>query len=99
MRHTECTLKATFKRTEPLPILARRKPVSVSYNFITLISNLRVTSSAGVNLFTMQSARYRLLTTRFTLSVKTVRAPKERQFDMMLFEIKSIHSAWFEWDT
>ena len=77
-----------------LPILARRKPVSVSYNFITLISNLRVTSSAGVNLFTMQSARYRLLTTRFTLSVKTVRAPKERQFDMM-----HMYTAWFEWDT
>ena len=60
----------------------RRKPVSVSYNFITLISDLRVTSSAGVNLFTMQSARYKLLTTRFTLSVKTVRAPKERLFDI-----------------
>ena len=40
------------------------------------ISNLRVTGS-GVNLFTMQSARYRLLTTRFTLSVKTVRAAKD----------------------
>ena len=51
-----------------------RKPVSISHNFIALISNLRV-QGQGVNLFTMQSARYRLLTTKFTLKVKNVRAP------------------------
>lgn len=51
-----------------------RKPISISYNFIALISNLRV-QGQGVNLFTMQSARYRLITTKFTLKVKSVRAP------------------------
>ncbi|TRY72497.1 hypothetical protein TCAL_10380 [Tigriopus californicus] len=55
-------------------LACRRKPVSVSYNFIALISNLRV-QGQGVNLFTMQSARYPMLTTKFTLKVNDVRAP------------------------
>ena len=55
----------------------QRKPVSVSYNFIALISNLKVQGPNGVNLFTMQSARYPTLTTKFTLKVKDVRAPQD----------------------
>ena len=71
-----------------------RKPVSISHNFIALISNLRVTGQ-GVNLFTMQSARYRMLTTKFTLTVRDVRAPKDvAAADASHFRLKTgSHSA------
>ena len=69
---TRCRRTSTKCKSGDLPCL--RKPVSISYNFIALISNLRV-RGAGVNLFTMQSAKYRMLTTKFTLTVKSVRAP------------------------
>ena len=68
-----CRRRAT--RCRASDIACKRKPVSISYNFIALISNLRV-QGQGVNLFTMQSARYHMLTTKFTLTVKNVRAPK-----------------------
>ncbi len=75
-------------------ITCMRKPVSVSYNFVTLISNLRV-HGQGVNLFTMQSARYPTLTTKFSLQVKEVRAPQDViKADMSFFRLKTAsHSA------
>ena len=58
-----------------------RKPISLSYNFITLVSNLRIAivnpNDLGINLFTMQSARYYTLTTKFTLDLKNVRAGRD----------------------
>lgn len=42
--------------------------------------NIRKTfqvSAQGVDMFTMQSARYHMLTTKFKLKVLSVRAPKD----------------------
>ncbi len=71
-----------------------RRPVSLSYNFISLVSNLRVMNSnsdIGIDLFTMQSARYFSLTTRFTLDVVDVRAAKDvpSEADRSFFRLKN----------
>ena len=70
--------------SDPQDLDCLRRPVSLSYNFISLISKLRVTavsgsgpSQLGIDLFTMQSARYYTLTNKFTLSLSQVRAAKD----------------------
>ena len=56
-----------------------RRPVSLSFNFISLVSELRIgiSDTIGIDLFTMQSARIYSLTTKFYLKVKSVRAAKD----------------------
>jgi fibulin 1/2 len=67
--------------SDPQDVTCLRRPVSISFNFIALVSDLRVAvtgpSQLGIDLFTMQSARYYTLTTKFTLEVKRVRAAKD----------------------
>lgn len=71
-----------------------RRPVSLSYNFLSLVSELKVVTSnsvMGIDLFTMQSAQYYTLTTRFTLTVKSVRAAKDvdEKADRNFFRLKT----------
>jgi fibulin 1/2 len=60
--------KRTSRRCRSTDFVCLRKPVSISFNFMSLISNLQVGGS-GIDLFTMQSARYEQITTKFTLKV------------------------------
>ena len=52
-------------------IIQIRKPVSISFNVMSLINGLQVDDN-GLDLFTMQSAKYEQITTKFTLSVVEV---------------------------
>ena len=62
-----------------------RKPVSISSNVMSLISALPVDGN-GVDLFTMQSAKYEQITTKFTLSVKGAQTgPGVRPVDKSFF--------------
>ena len=78
-----CKLRPEARRTclSPSDIECSRRPVSLSFNFITLVSDLRIAisgpSRVGIDLFTMQSARVYSLTTKFSLEVKSVRAAKD----------------------
>jgi fibulin 1/2 len=74
--HERRCRRAPTATCQPGDAACLRQPVSISHNFIALISKLRV-HGQGVNLFTMQSARYAGVTTRFSLVVKDVRAPKD----------------------
>ncbi|CAB4064149.1 FBLN1_2 [Lepeophtheirus salmonis] len=67
-----------------------RKPVSISYNFISLISNINIRKNGGINLFEMQSAKHPTLTTKFTLTLKEVRASRESsgKVDRDYFRVK-----------
>lgn len=71
-----------------------RKPVSISFNVMSLISSLSVDSN-GVDLFTMQSAKYEQITTKFTLSVTgTQTGPGVRPVDKSFFRLKTgLHQA------
>jgi fibulin 1/2 len=91
-----CKLETTARSCAKTDLPCLRRPVSLSYNFITLVSELRVsvTSSAndlGIDLFTMQSAKYYTLTTRFSLEVKSVRAAKDvtEEADRNFFRLKT----------
>ena len=48
--------KRTSRRCRSTDFVCLRKPVSISFNFMSLISNLQVGGN-GIDLFTMQSAR------------------------------------------
>ena len=71
-----------------------RKPVSISFNVMSLISSLSVDSN-GVDLFTMQSAKYEQITTKFTLSVTGAQTgPGVRPVDKSFFRLKTgLHQA------
>ena len=64
---------------EPRDRECLRRPVSISFNFISLVSELRIgiSDTIGIDLFTMQSARIYSLTTKFNLQVTSVRAAKD----------------------
>ena len=47
--------------------------MSISFNVMSLISNLQVDSN-GLDLFTMQSAKYDQITTKFTLKMVDINA-------------------------
>lgn len=72
----------------------KRKPVSVSFNVMSLISGLAVDGN-GLDLFTMQSAKYEQITTKFTLTVIGVTAgPGVRKLDKASFRLKTgLHQA------
>ena len=72
----------------------KRKPVSVSFNVMSLVSGLAVDGN-GLDLFTMQSAKYEQITTKFTLTVKGVSAgPGLRKLDKTSFRLKTgLHQA------
>jgi len=92
-----CKLKPEDRLcSDPQNVECLRRPISLSYNFIALISKLRVTvgsgpSQLGIDLFTMQSARYYTLTTKFTLSLIQVRAAKDvgAKVDRAFFRLKT----------
>lgn len=79
----------------PQDIQCLRRPVSLSFNFIALVSELRVPvsgpSQLGVDLFTMQSATYFTLTTKYTMEIKSVRAAKDvrEEVDESFFRLKT----------
>jgi len=52
-----------------------KKPVSLSYNFLAIVSKIPVATS-GLELFTMQSARYAQISTKFDLVLLSARAPR-----------------------
>lgn len=80
---------------DPQDVECLRRPISLSFNFIALVSNLRIAVTSpnqlGIDLFTMQSARYYTLTTKFTLEVKNVRAAKDvpEKVDRSFFRLKT----------
>ena len=92
-----CKLKPEDRLcSDPQNVECLRRPISLSFNFIALISKLRVTvgagpSQLGIDLFTMQSARYYTLTTKFTLSLIQVRAAKDvgAKVDRAFFRLKT----------
>ena len=66
----------------------------MSFNVMSLISGLAVDGN-GLDLFTMQSAKYEQITTKFTLTVKGVSAgPGVRKLDKEAFRLKTgLHQA------
>ena len=56
-----CKLKQNGRSCNQGDVQCLRRPISLSFNFITLVSNLRVAINSindmGIDLFTMQSAR------------------------------------------
>ena len=68
--------------------------MSISFNVMSLISGLSVDGN-GVDLFTMQSAKYEQITTKFTLSVTGAQTgPGVRPVDKSFFRLKTgLHQA------
>jgi fibulin 1/2 len=85
-----CKLADSARRCRIDNLECLRKPVSISHNFISLVSELRVTNQ-GVDLFTMQGASYYAITTKFNLTIKSVRASKdiEEKADDGAFRLKT----------
>ena len=80
--------------TRIIKLHASRKPVSISFNVMSLVSSLPVDGN-GVDLFTMQSAKYEQITTKFTLSVKGAETgPGVMPVDKSTFRLKTgLHQA------
>ena len=68
--------------------------MSVSFNVMSLISGLAVDGN-GLDLFTMQSAKYEQITTKFSLRVTGVSpGPGVRPADKSFFRLKTgLHQA------
>ncbi|KAK7069506.1 hypothetical protein SK128_014533 [Halocaridina rubra] len=55
--------------------VCRRKPLSYSYNFLPLVSNLTLPASGQVDLFTMRGPLWSSTTVQFELELESSRAP------------------------
>ncbi|KFM82523.1 hypothetical protein X975_05963, partial [Stegodyphus mimosarum] len=53
-----------------------KKPLSISYNYITFVSNIRIPASGQLDLFTMRGPALKETTVQFNLDLKEVRAPQ-----------------------
>lgn len=89
-----CKLKPEARAcSNPNDLECSRRPISISFNFIALVSELRISvgSNLGIDLFTMQSAKFFSLTTKFTLDVISVRAAKDvvEKVDRNFFRLKN----------
>lgn len=87
-----CKLKPESRSCpDPRDTQCSRRPVSLSFNFITLVSDLRIGTATGIDLFTMQSAMIYSLTTKFSLQVKSVRAAKDvrEEVNRSFFHLKT----------
>lgn len=76
-RKHRCRLNDESRRCRTNDVACIRRPVSVSYNFLTLVSNITIPNQGGINLFTMQSASVYSVTTNFALAIDSVRATND----------------------
>lgn len=53
-----------------------KAPISYSFNFITLISNMQIPVSGQLDLFTMRGPRFSFTSVQFNLDLKSARAPE-----------------------
>ncbi|GIY41156.1 uncharacterized protein CEXT_747461 [Caerostris extrusa] len=52
-----------------------KEPLTYSYNYITFVSNIRLSLSGQLDLFTMRGPRFHTTTVHFTLELREARAP------------------------
>ncbi|XP_067136118.1 fibrillin-2-like isoform X2 [Centruroides vittatus] len=53
-----------------------KAPLSYSFNFITLVSNMQIPVSGQLDLFTMRGPRFSFTSVQFALELKSARAPE-----------------------
>ncbi|KAA0202666.1 hypothetical protein HAZT_HAZT007815 [Hyalella azteca] len=70
---SRCKKRSLYCRQDD--ILCHRQPLSYSYNFLPLVSNMSLPTTGQVDLFTMRGPLWATSTVRFALELESVRSP------------------------
>jgi len=75
-RKNRCRLSEEARRCSPTDYDCIRRPVSLSFNFISMVSNMSIPNTrTGLPMFTMQSVAAYTVLTKFKLDLKHVQCP------------------------